>query len=604
MSYEAAIVSDRRVLTTKGTITPPGGTPISLTSLHIMDWTVDEGEDFPLGSVNSSIYNLRLVNTNNEWSAGGSLRGVYPLKGAVVTLEMGIYETSYTYVDIGSFIVEDVVYNEGDAGITLTGSDKLLTELNAVFDDTLSYPKTIQELLTFTLSQGSITLDDDFGTLPCNGSVSIVADPKWPEGTTIRQVMGYICAATGAFFRVGRNGEYQIVPVYTSTPTHELDTSVYMKLSDDEYVFDFNRVSVKFTETDTLYSVIDSGIAEASNNTITISDNPIFLRTRTANFNLTSDVTVNPKKTYYTKSSSNTYNPVPSPQNESLSRYYVKSYTNNTSTVQSILDGLKTYFTGMTLHGLNIRWRGDPLLRVGDRITLTDRREIETETMVFNQTLTFKQGFSSVVSCELQDNDSLGLVSSVPDPGIEVGGETPTSNDADTLDGHDSSYFAVSGHNHDSDYLGISAKAADSDKLDGSHLSDVLLAIYPVGAIYISTVSTSPATLFGGTWSALGGRILIGADGTYAAGSTGGAAGHSHGLSGGFAKLSYTTGSTTIYLGSKAGEWDSVRSSTLASNVSEVSSSTRSYGLGLGGSTDSGSTLPPYLSVYMWERTA
>jgi hypothetical protein len=40
-----------------------------------------------------------------------------------------------------------------------------------------------------------------------------------------------------------------------------------------------------------------------------------------------------------------------------------------------------------------------------------------------------------------------------------------------------------------------------------------LLDVYPVGAIYLSVVSTSPATLFGGTWSAIGaGRVLVGLD--------------------------------------------------------------------------------------------
>lgn len=39
--------------------------------------------------------------------------------------------------------------------------------------------------------------------------------------------------------------------------------------------------------------------------------------------------------------------------------------------------------------------------------------------------------------------------------------------DADKLDNHDSTYFAVATHNHDLTYLGISAKAADSDLLDG-----------------------------------------------------------------------------------------------------------------------------------------
>mgnify|MGYP003335709507 CR=1 FL=1 len=54
-----------------------------------------------------------------------------------------------------------------------------------------------------------------------------------------------------------------------------------------------------------------------------------------------------------------------------------------------------------------------------------------------------------------------------------------------------------------------------------------LQAAYPVGSIYMSTVSTNPATLFGfGTWVAYGqGRMPISQDGsTYVAGATGGSA--------------------------------------------------------------------------------
>jgi hypothetical protein len=51
----------------------------------------------------------------------------------------------------------------------------------------------------------------------------------------------------------------------------------------------------------------------------------------------------------------------------------------------------------------------------------------------------------------------------------------------------------------------------NSDMVDGKHLADLLLAVYPVGAIYTSVVSTSPATLFGGTWAAFAaGRVLVG----------------------------------------------------------------------------------------------
>lgn len=53
-------------------------------------------------------------------------------------------------------------------------------------------------------------------------------------------------------------------------------------------------------------------------------------------------------------------------------------------------------------------------------------------------------------------------------------------------------------------------------------------SIYPVGYVYISTESTSPADLFGiGTWEPLNeGRVLIGANSTYTAGSKGGEASH------------------------------------------------------------------------------
>lgn len=45
-------------------------------------------------------------------------------------------------------------------------------------------------------------------------------------------------------------------------------------------------------------------------------------------------------------------------------------------------------------------------------------------------------------------------------------------------------------------------------------MSSVLEAVYPVGSIYLSVVSTDPGTLFGGTWAAFGsGRMPIGVDG-------------------------------------------------------------------------------------------
>ena len=52
--------------------------------------------------------------------------------------------------------------------------------------------------------------------------------------------------------------------------------------------------------------------------------------------------------------------------------------------------------------------------------------------------------------------------------------------------------------------------------------------IYPVGSIYISVNSVSPATLFGGTWEQIQDRFLLSAGNQYPAGSIGGASENSH----------------------------------------------------------------------------
>lgn len=65
----------------------------------------------------------------------------------------------------------------------------------------------------------------------------------------------------------------------------------------------------------------------------------------------------------------------------------------------------------------------------------------------------------------------------------------------------------------------------DPDHLLAPAVLQVLQAVYPVGSIYCSYGSTSPATLFGfGSWTKIEGRFLLGANSTYGLGSTGGSA--------------------------------------------------------------------------------
>lgn len=142
-----------------------------------------------------------------------------------------------------------------------------------------------------------------------------------------------------------------------------------------------------------------------------------------------------------------------------------------------------------------------------------------------------------------------------------------------------------------------------------------VLDSYPVGAIYISGVSTSPAALFGGTWEQIKGRFLLGTGankanstnkwgalsaGAYnaAAGETGGAAQitlttaqmptHSHQ----FERIPITQPEMTT-----GGNYYAEQSTTVGSLVKTQTT----YPAGEG---KAHSNMPPYLAVYIWQRTA
>ena len=53
-----------------------------------------------------------------------------------------------------------------------------------------------------------------------------------------------------------------------------------------------------------------------------------------------------------------------------------------------------------------------------------------------------------------------------------------------------------------------------------------ILSFYPVGSIYMTTMNTSPATIFGGTWQQIEDKFLLCAGTSHAAGTTGGSAAH------------------------------------------------------------------------------
>ena len=133
-------------------------------------------------------------------------------------------------------------------------------------------------------------------------------------------------------------------------------------------------------------------------------------------------------------------------------------------------------------------------------------------------------------------------------------------------------------------------------KFSGKTLFDT---VYPVGAIYMSASSTSPASLFGGTWEQIQDRFLLAAGSSYAAGNTGGEATHT------LTANEMPAHSHAIY----SGYGDIVSNVSDAYRYQTWGSSDRGWKTGNLGTNSIGggaahNNMPPYLVVYMWKRTA
>ena len=145
-------------------------------------------------------------------------------------------------------------------------------------------------------------------------------------------------------------------------------------------------------------------------------------------------------------------------------------------------------------------------------------------------------------------------------------------------------------------------------KVNNTNIFDL---IYPVGSFYISAKSTNPATLFGGTWEQIQGRFLLGRSSSYPVGSMGGEATHtltesempshkghlSAGIAGdvprdkGNYKGFLNSDKMTAY-GDGGRGWN-IYQGNEAHPASEAVGGGQAH-----------NNMPPYLSVYIWKRTA
>ena len=119
--------------------------------------------------------------------------------------------------------------------------------------------------------------------------------------------------------------------------------------------------------------------------------------------------------------------------------------------------------------------------------------------------------------------------------------------------------------------------------------------VYPIGSIYVSLSDVSPAVFIGGTWEQVKDRFILAAGDTYAAGNTGGEATHtlttaempSHNHAGDSTGVArFTVASSSSYLAwFNAGGYQQMNTTYTGGNAAH-------------------NNMPPYLTAFVWQRTA
>lgn len=131
--------------------------------------------------------------------------------------------------------------------------------------------------------------------------------------------------------------------------------------------------------------------------------------------------------------------------------------------------------------------------------------------------------------------------------------------------------------------------------------------IYPVGSVYMSTNSTSPATLFGGTWERLKGGFLYGAVNSYGTGNGTGTSTNTHKLTINETPahehtIRYNGSSGNGVTISRSGSgYDVLNLTEWEWTVGDVLSNL--YTNSVGGNKGHSHNIP-YIAVFMWRRTA
>lgn len=331
-----------RDLNIRGQVVLTTGAVVSLSPSNVVSYTIEEqssSSGYALGEAESASCELVIENLSHDLTPA-------LLNGATVTAEIGILtDGEYVWSPFGVWFVETGIVSKQNVTATLRGYDALGTNFEAVYKDKKgNYPQTILQLAEKVCAEAGVTLfTKDF----LNSATRISSLPKWPEGITLRGIIGNVAACAGGFARINRSGELEIVSYAPSESVGVIDPYVYKTAESsggDE--FDFNCLSVRLINKDefTRYA-IDADAPDNASNTLQVDENALY--------------------------------------------------------TAAIANSVKAALTGLKSVGVSIDWVGDPSLRIGDIVTLREIDGEDINVLINTQSIKFVGGLTATTGATL-----------------------------------------------------------------------------------------------------------------------------------------------------------------------------------------------------------
>ena len=335
-----AYTADNRVIELRGSIALTNSTTLTLSGANIIDYSISEqctsGQEVTVGDTRSSSYRMTVADESHALTAG-------MLLGAQVSVECKL-STAENWDKLGVWFVDDCDISRQSAAVSISGSDALGTKFDAAWSDP-TYPVTLGNLITRagTLAGVSTANAGSFR----NYSKTVSSAPAWPDGTTIRQVVGYVAQCAGGFARINRAGKLEIVAYNNGATAESIGPDDFFRLRMGKGAsFSFNALLImEMGATEYTRYTVDSSVADNASNSIRIARNPIMTPT--------------------------------------------------------IATGLVTSLTGFAMNAVRVEWCGDPTITCGSILSIEDTDESTYTALVTEQTLTISGGMSATSACEL-----------------------------------------------------------------------------------------------------------------------------------------------------------------------------------------------------------